>query len=84
MKHRPGKSQTHVDGLSRLPVDLPPPKDTILQVRLLEDEDEARKIARELHTATHLGGHTLWKPFRDWYTHKAGCHICLETAQSCP
>ena len=57
---------------------------SILQVRLLEDEDEARKIARELHTAAHLGGHALWKLFRNWYTHKAGRHICLETAQSCP
>ena len=35
VKHRPGKSQTHVDGLSRLPVDPPPPEDTVLQVRLL-------------------------------------------------
>ena len=59
VKHRPGKSQTHVDGLSHLPIDLPPPEDTILQVRLQEDEDEARKIARELYTATHLGGHAL-------------------------
>ena len=84
VKHRPGKSQTHVDGLSRLPVNPPPPEDAILQVRLLEDEDEARKIARELHTATHLGGHALWKLFRDRYSHKAGCRICLETAQSCP
>ena len=25
VKHRPGKSQTHVDGLSRLPVDRPLP-----------------------------------------------------------
>ena len=41
------------------------PEDTILQVRLLEGEDKARKIAHELHTATHLGGHTLWKLFRD-------------------
>ena len=57
VRHRPRKPQTHVDGLSRLPVDPPTPEDTILQVRLLEDEDEARKIARELHTATHLGGH---------------------------
>ena len=32
VKHRPGKSQTHVDGLSRLPVDPPPPEDAILQV----------------------------------------------------
>ena len=57
VKHRPGKSQTHVDGLSRLPVGPPPPEDTLLQVRLLEDKEEARKIARELHSATHLGGH---------------------------
>ena len=84
VKHRPGKSQTHVDGLSRLPVDPPPPEDTILQVRLLEDEDEALNIARELHAATHLGGHALWKLFHDRYTHKAGRRICLETAQSYP
>ena len=84
VKHRPGKSQTHVDGLSRLPVDPPPPEDTILQVWLLENEDEARKIAHELQIATHLGGHSLWKLFRDRYTHKAGRRICLETAQSCP
>ena len=84
VKHRPGKSQTHVDGLSRLPVDPPPSEDTVLQVRLLEDEEEARKLARELHAATHLGGQALWKLFRDRYSHKAGRRICLETAQSCP
>ena len=83
MKHRPRKSQTYVDGLSRLPVDPLPTEDTLLQVRLLEDE-EARKIARELHNATHLGGHALWKLFRDRYSHKAGRRICPETAQSCP
>ena len=84
VKHRPGKSQTHVDGLSCLPVDPPPPEDIFLQVRVLNDEDKARRIARELHTATHLGGRALWKLFRDRYTHKAGRRICLETAQSCP
>ena len=62
----------------------PPPEDTLLQVHMLEDEEEARKIARELHAATHLGGHALWKLFRDRYSHKAGRRICLETAQSCP
>ena len=82
VKHHPGKPQTHVDGLSRLPVDPPPPEDTIFQVRLLENEDEVHRIASELHTATHLGGHSLWKLFRDQYSHKAGRRICLETAQS--
>ena len=43
VKHRPGKVQTHIDGLSRLPVDPPPPEDTLLQVPLLEDKEEARK-----------------------------------------
>ena len=45
VKHRHGKSQTHVDGLSRLPVDPPPPEDTLLQVCVLNDEDEANRIA---------------------------------------
>ena len=83
VKHRPGKFQTHVDGLSHLPVDPPPLEDTVLQVQLLENE-EACKIARELHTATHLGEHALWKLFRDRYSHKASCRICLEITQSCP
>ena len=39
VKHRPGKSQTHVDGLSRLPIDPPPTEDAILQIRVLGDED---------------------------------------------
>ena len=84
VKHRPGKSQTDVDGLSRLPVDPPPPEDTLLQVRLLDDEDEACRIARELHTATLLSGHALWKLFCDRYTHKVGRCISLEITQSCP
>ena len=83
VKHRPGKIQTHVDGLSRLPVEPPPPEGSLLQVQTLEGEEEARSIARELHAATHLGGHALWKLFRDRYEHKAGRRICLEEARSC-
>ena len=84
VKHRPGKAQIHVDGLSRLPVDPTPPEDVLLQVRLLENEDEARKLVRELHSTTHLRGQALWKLFRDLYDYKAGRRICLEVAQSCP
>ena len=84
VKHRLGKLQTHVDGLSRLPVGPPPPEDNVLQVRLLEDEEEAHEIARELHATTHLGGQALWKLFSDLYSHKASRRICLETTQSCP
>ena len=42
------------------------------------------KSPAELHTATHLGSHALWKLFRNHYSHKAGRRICLETTQSCP
>ena len=84
VKHRPGKAQTHVDGLSRLPVDLAPPEDVLLHICLLENEDELRKLAKELHSTTHLGGQVLWKLFRDHYNCKAGRLICLEVAQSCP
>ena len=84
VKHRPGKAQTHVDGLSRLPVDPAPPEDTLLHIHLLESEDEVRKFAQELHSATHLGGQALWKLFRDRYNYKAGRRICLEVTQSCP
>ena len=49
VKHRPGKAQTNVDGLSRLPVDPAPPEDVLLHIRLLENEEEKRKLAKELH-----------------------------------
>ena len=62
--HRPGKAQTHVDGLSRLPVGPGPPEDTLLHVQI-DTEEEARKLAQELHSATHLGGQALWKLFSD-------------------
>ena len=84
VRHRPGKDQTHVDGLSRLPVDPAPPEDTLLHVRLLENENEARKLAQELHSATHLGGQVLWKLFSDRYAYKSGRRLCMEIAQSCP
>ena len=83
VRHRPGKIQTHVDGLSRLPVGPAPPEDALLHLQV-DDEEEARRLAQELHTATHLGGQALWKLFSDCYSHKAGRRICLEVAQSCP
>ena len=81
--HRPGKAQTHVDGLSRLPVGSAPPEDTLLHVQV-DTEEEARRLAQELHTATHLGGQALWKLFSDRYAYKAGRRLCIEVAQSCP
>ena len=83
VRHRPGKVQTHVDGLSRLPVGPAPPEDVLLHIQV-DLEDEARRLAQELHTATHLGDQALWKPFSDRYSHKAGRRICIEVAQSCP
>ena len=83
VRHRPGKIQTHVDGLSRLPVDPAPPEDTLLHIEV-DNEEEPCRLAQELHTATHLGGQALWKLFSDRYSHKAGRRICIEVAQSCP
>ena len=83
VRHRPGKIQTHVDGLSRLPVDPAPPEDALLHIQV-DNEEEARRLAQELHTATHLGGQALLKLFSDHYSHKAGRRICNEVAQSCP
>ena len=83
VRHHPGKIQTHVDGLSCLPVGPAPKEDTLLHLQV-DSEEEARRLAQELHTATHLGGQALWKLFSDHYSHKAGRRICLEVAQSCP
>ena len=81
VRHCPGK--VHVDGLSRLPVGPAPPEDALLHIQV-DSEEEARRLAQELHTATHLGGQALWKLFSDRYSHKAGRRICIEVAQSCP
>ena len=83
VRHRPGKIQTHVDGLSRLPVDPAPPEDALLHLQM-DSEEETCRLAQELHTATHLGGQALWKLFSDRYSNKAGRRICIEVAQSCP
>ena len=83
VRHRPGKAQTHVDGLSWLPVGPAPPEDMLLHVQV-HTEEEARKLAQELHSATHLGGQALWKLFSYRYAYKAGRRLCIEVAQSCP
>ena len=83
VRHRPGTVQTHMDGLSRLPVGPAPPEDALLHMQA-NSEEEAHWLAQELHTATHLGGQALWKLFSDRYSHKAVRRICIEVAQSCP
>ena len=80
MRHRPGKVQTHVDGLSRLPVGPAPPEDALLHLQV-DSEEEARRLALELHTAIHLGDQALWKVFSDRYSHKAGRQISIEVAR---
>ena len=78
--HRPGKIQSHVDGLSRLPVGPAPLEDTLLHIQV-DSKEEAHKLAQELHSATHLGGQALWKLFSDCYSHKAGRRLCIERVQ---
>ena len=81
--HRPGKVQSHVDGLSRLPVGPAPPEDALLHMQV-NSEEEACKLAQDLHSSTHLGGQASWKLFSYCYLHKAGHRLCIEVAQSCP
>ena len=83
VRHRPGKAQTHVDGLSRLPVGPAPPEDTLLHIQV-HTEEESQKLAQELYSATHLGGQALWKLFSDRYAYEAGRRLCIEVVQSCP
>ena len=81
--HHPGKVQTHVDGLSRLPIGPAPPEDALLHIQV-DTEEEVRRLAQELHSATHLGGQALFKLFSERYSHKADSRVCIEVAQSCP
>ena len=60
-----------------------PPEDALLHIQVTSEE-ETRKLAQELHSATHLGGQALWKLFSDLYSHKARRNLCIEVAQSCP
>ena len=78
--HRPGKVQTHVDGLSRLPVGPVPPEDALLHI-LADTVEEVRRLAQELPSATHLGGQALWKLLSDRYSHKAGRRVCIEVTE---
>ena len=67
VKHRPRRSQTHVDGLYRLPVNPPTPRRYHSSSMASGERGGSSKIARELYITTHLGGHVLWKLFRDRY-----------------
>ena len=67
-----------------MPVGPAPPEDALLHVKVLDSEEEARKLAQELHATTHLGGQALWKLFGDRYSFKSGRRLCIEVAQSCP
>ena len=75
VKHRPGRSQAHVDALSRLPVDPPSPPSIPLHLVTLGTEDEARQAAIRLHEFSHLGGENLWRLFKDCYTFHGGQKI---------
>ena len=79
--HRPSKIQTHVDVLSRLPVGPAPPEDALLHIQV-DSKEEARRLAQELYSATHLGSQALWKLFSDRYLHKAGRRLCIEVARA--
>ena len=54
--HRPGKVQTHVDGLSRLPVRPAPPEDALLHIQVASEE-EARKLFSDRYS--HKAGRRL-------------------------
>ena len=87
IRHWPGKAQTHVDGLSRLPIEQAPPdgEEAALIIQPLVAEETTRQAAWELHHATHVGGggDALWKVFRDCFSYSEGKRICLEVTRFC-
>ena len=84
INYRPGKDQSHVDGLSLLPIKDAPPenKEAAFQVQTqsLSSEETARQAAQELHRATHVWGDVLWKLFRDLFSFAGRKRICRKVA----
>ena len=83
VKHRPGRSQGHVDALSRLPQAPAPPDEVVFLVQPLQSKAEAIEKAKELHEATHIGGENLWRLFQKRYSFPRGRSICLDVAKAC-
>ena len=58
---RLGKAQTHIDGLSQLPVEqaLPEEEEAALVIQPLTDKAAAHQVARKLHNETHAEADAL-------------------------
>ena len=78
IKHRPGKSQGHVDGLSRLPIN----KVKIEQRKELH-EQETEAVLRGIHKDTHLGLKKTLGMFHKKYTGKKTYATCERIIKEC-
>ena len=87
IRHRPGKSQTHVDGLSRLPVGVAPPEDQdperVATIREITAREEAIRILEAIHATTHLGTDKTWRIFQRNYSHPGGRKLCQQIVKAC-
>ena len=81
VKHRPGKNQGHVDGLSRLPLHQINFIDGELQT--LDDEHTIREVLTCIHQEGHLGRKKTLQMFRKRFIGRSENKICKEVIRSC-
>ena len=74
VKHKPGKQQGHVDGLSRLPV---------WKIKTLLDEEQTARALEKIHRDGHLGTKKTLRTFEKRYQGVKAYSQCEKIVREC-